>query len=74
MHLRICEPSILREHGGKYIQHLPQDLCRYKLRPDNRDVSRDQRKFYEEVQEVVTDILKFDDYEKRIEGTMYQYL
>ena len=67
---------MLEQNGGKYIQYLPQDLCRYmyKLRPDNRDVSRDQRKFYEEVQEVVTDILKFDDYEKRIEGTMYQYL
>ena len=74
MHSRICEPSMLEQNGGKYIQYLPQDLCRYKLRPDNRDLSRDQRKFYEEVQEVVTDILKFDEYEKRLEGTMYQYL
>jgi len=71
MHEIICEPPSLYELGGK-IPKLPQDLTADKL--TQTDLSRKDEKLYSDTSEVISGILKFQDYDNNLKGTLWASL
>lgn len=71
MHERICDPTAVAANAGKWIDELPQDICSRRLGQGN--ISSSDRKLYNDVQSVVNDILKFDEYDKKTKGTLLMH-